>query len=93
MSIAQTDIQHPIRRLAVHVWRSDDAPDDARFLAMFWPYSAMPIFFAAESDEAARAKAEAFRADAIEKHEAASVARREAVEKARASRAAMRAAS
>jgi len=69
---------HPIRNAALHVFqRIDEHDGGSRFVAMFAPYKAYPVFFQGPTAEAVTQKAEDMRADAIDKHEAACIARQE----------------
>jgi len=81
--------QHPFRDAELHVFmRCNANGKGASYLARFFPYDTYPVLFFAASHDAAIAKAETFRADTIAKYEAAFITRQQAVEKARAARAA-----
>lgn len=78
---------HPFRDAALHVFeRVDSERYGCSFIARFWPYETYPVFFPGATEADARGSAEAFRAEAIAKHEAAFIAKQEAAAKARASR-------
>lgn len=80
---------HPIRSAAVHTFSREDGNDGGHaWLARFYPYSVYPVFFHGETEADVIAQAEALRAEAIEKHEAACIARQEAAEKRKATLAA-----
>ncbi len=80
-----SDYQHPMRkaRLCVYQQVLGDGP---AFVAHFEPMKTYPMQFRGDSQEQVAERAEAFRRGAIEKNEAASVARQKALEKARAAR-------
>lgn len=80
-------IVHPIRKLAINVWQAPAGQGSPRWIALFGQGDAFPIRFTGETESDVRARAEAFRADTIAKHEASYVARQEAAQKARAARA------
>lgn len=81
------DYQHPIRNAEIHTFERADVQDNgARWVARFWPYNTWLIIFNGDTEEAAHSEAEAFRADVIEKNEAAFVNRAEGREKARKAR-------
>jgi hypothetical protein len=86
-----TEYQHPMRkaRLCVYQQVSGDGP---AFVAHFEPHKTYPMQFRGDTQEQVTERAEAFRWEAIEKNEAASVARQKALEKARAARKAKEAA-
>lgn len=77
--------QHPMRNARLCVYRqvSGDGP---AFVAHFEPQKSYPMQFRGDTQEQVAERAEAFRADAIEKNEAAYVARQEGLAKARAAR-------
>lgn len=81
---------HPFRDAALHVYQGIGAAE-GRFVAMFHPYSGYPIRFSGSTADEVVAKAEAFRDDAIAKHEASFIARSEALAKAREAREAKKA--
>jgi hypothetical protein len=62
------------------------------YLARFYPYATYPVFATGQTPQEAAAKLEAIRTEAIEKFEAAYVARQEALATARAKKAAKEAA-
>lgn len=78
---------HPIRRQQVNVWQAPAGQGSPRWIALFGDGSAFPIRFTGETESDVRARAEAFRADAIARHEAAYLTRLAAVEKARTAKA------
>jgi hypothetical protein len=78
---------HPIRREQINTWLGVGREDEYRWLAMFGFGLDFPICFNGRSEAEVVAKAEAFRAETIERNEAAYRARRENAEKARAARA------
>jgi hypothetical protein len=78
---------HPFRDAPLHVFERVDTLDGgANYLARFYPYDTYPVFFSGKNEDAARAQAEAFRADAIAKNEASFITRQAALEKARQTR-------
>ena len=84
---------HPIRNAALHVFQRIDAHDGgSQFVAMFAPYKAYPVFFHGSTEDAAVDAADAMRTDAIDKHEAACIARQENSARAKAAAAAKKAA-
>lgn len=76
---------HPFRDLEVHAFEGVGSAA-GRAVARFYPYDAVPMIFTGASVDEVTDKAEAFRAETIEKHEASFIARTEALEKARAAR-------
>lgn len=78
-----TTPHHPFRDAQLSVYRRLDGGE---CVAMFAPFDSYPILFRAPTEDDVRQKAEAFRHDAIERHEAAFIARSEALSKARAAR-------
>ena len=79
--------QHPFRSLELHTFeRKDHNGSGPRWLAKFYPYTKFLVFFHGDTEADAVAEAEAFRADAIAKHEANYQSRMAAIEKARAAR-------
>ena len=80
-------IEHPMRNAALHCFERIDSDGTGwSFIAQFHPYSVYPVFFPGKTAEAAIASAESFRADTLEKNERAFIAKKTAIEKARASR-------
>ncbi|MGN7869360.1 hypothetical protein [Paracoccus sp. 22332] len=77
MSAARASEQHPIRSAELHVFQGLGAAS-GRYVARFHPYDTYPVLFTGPSAEAVEAKAEAFRSDAIARHEAAFTARAQA---------------
>tara|TARA_R110000868_G_scaffold42850_4_gene144540 strand:- start:479 stop:748 length:270 start_codon:yes stop_codon:yes gene_type:complete len=78
---------HPFRDAALHMFERQDSLDGgAAWIARFHPYDTYPVFFSGSTESAARAQAEAFRADAVAKHEASFINRQAAIEKARQTR-------
>lgn len=78
---------HPIRSYAINVWQAPAGQGSPRWIALFGDGSVFPIRFTGETESDVRARAEAFRADVIARHEAAYQTRLAAVEKARAAKA------
>ena len=76
---------HPIREQRIHVWMR--LTHGKCYRAFIGDGRAFPIFFDGATFEEAEARAEAFRADVIAKHEAAFSARKVALEQAREARA------
>jgi hypothetical protein len=77
-----------MRDAAIHIWTATDPIEgQTAYLARFYPYSLYPVFATGQTPEEAAAKLEAIRAEAIEKHEAAYVARQDALAIARAKKA------
>lgn len=65
-------IEHPYRRLVPHVFsRLGGDGRGAGFVVRFYPYDACLVFFHGETAHAALDRAEKFRADVIDKNEAA----------------------
>lgn len=79
---------HPFRDAELRVFKRIDADE---FIARFAPYDTYPVFWAGSTEAEARDRAEAFRADAIAKHESNFITRAEALEKARLTRKARKA--
>ena len=78
---------HPIRNAPLHTWaRCDENEGGARYIAMFAPYSTYPMYFKAPTLQAVTDAAEDFRAESIQKHEAAVLVRQENKAKAQAAR-------
>ena len=76
-----TEHGHPIRKAKIHTFKRQDSEDGgANWIARFYPYGAYPVFFHGVDEVAAIASAEAVRTEAIEKHEAACIARQKAGE-------------
>lgn len=75
---------HPFRGAELCVFKRIDADE---FVARFKPYDTYPVFWTGATEAEARERAEAFRADAIVKHEADFIARAEAAAKAKKIRA------
>ena len=75
---------HPFRDAELCVFKRIDADE---FVARFKPYDTYPVFWTGATEAEARERAEAFRADAIAKHEADFIARAEAAAKAKKIRA------
>lgn len=81
--------QHPFRTAELHVFkRHDDQPGGCQWIARFEPYSTWPIIVHGKTQAEVVEKAEAFRAQEVERHEAAWIAKRENIEKARRAKAA-----
>ena len=78
---------HPIRDATLNVWTDDLRHDAYRCIAMFGLGRGFPIWFNGSTPEEARSKAEAFRAETIDRNEANYIAKQEALAIARASRA------
>ena len=76
---------HPMRDIQISVYQRIEGSGPA-FKASYGDHRTYPIFFPADTAEAARASAQAFADEAIAKHEAAFIARAEAIEKARQTR-------
>lgn len=75
---------HPMRRAVIHTFRRCDMSDGgAKYIARLHPYDTYPVFWHGDTAEAAHTAAADFVADAIEKNEAAVLARQEAAAKAR----------
>jgi hypothetical protein len=82
---------HPIRAEQINTWWSSDIDmrlSGHEWIAKFGLGRNFPIFFTGSSRSEVIAKAEAFRADVIAKHEAAYSARVGALQAARAARSA-----
>lgn len=75
--------QHPFRDAELRVFQRTDGGE---FIARFAPYATYPVVWAGATEAVVREAAEAFRADAIAKHEAGFIARSEALAKAREAR-------
>ena len=86
-----SEYRHPMRkaRLCVYQQVSGDGP---AFVAHFEPQRTYPMQFRGDSQEQVTQRAEDFRAEAIEKNEAAYVARQEGLAKFREARRAKEAA-
>lgn len=78
-----SNFHHPFRDAELRVFKRIDGEE---YVARFHPYKTYPIIFTCPSEEAVRRQAEEFRADAIEKHEADYIRRREAGEQLKARR-------
>ena len=79
---------HPIRQAEVHTFQRHNSNGKGReWIAQFYPYSIYPVFFIGPTEAGVVEQAEGMRAEAIEKHEAACIARQQAKEKAAAARA------
>lgn len=78
------DYSHPIRDLDVTAYqRSEKSGVGPKWLARFYGAQNWPILFQGETEDEVVQKAEIFRSETIAKHEAAFVARQEALAKAR----------
>ena len=75
---------HPFRDAQLQVYMRLDGKE---FVARFAPYSTYPMIWAGTTEAGVREAAEAFRADAIAKHEASFITRAEALAKAKEARA------
>ncbi|MFG6573179.1 hypothetical protein ACGYLO_16420 [Sulfitobacter sp. 1A13353] len=76
---------HPLRDAVIHTFeRRDSNEGGPRWLARFHPDRLCIVFFTGDTEAEAIEKAEALRTEAIEKHEAAYIARMEAAAVARA---------
>ena len=83
---------HPMRHTKIHTFERirDICEHDetgAEWIAMFHPYRTYPVHFTGATRAAVIEAAEAMRAEAIEKHEAACIAREEGRRKAAETRA------
>ena len=83
-------MSHPIRKAEIHTFcRVEETKPNfnprtgVTFIAMFFPYKTYPMYFSGHSRSDVIAKAEAFRAEAIEKHEADCIRRQELSRKAK----------
>ncbi|KRW94306.1 hypothetical protein [Paracoccus sp. MKU1] len=83
--MADGKAHHPFRDLEIHVFVGVGAAE-GRAVARFHPYDAVPMLFIGSSPEDVIGKAEAFRQETIDKHEAVYVERVERAAKARAAR-------
>jgi hypothetical protein len=82
-----------MRDAAIHIWTATSLADgQPAYLARLYPYATYPVFATGQTPEEAAAKLEAIRTEAIEKFEAAYLARQEALATARAKKAAKEAA-
>ena len=72
-----TQYRHPMRDVVFHAYIRQDG---AEAIARGKPYGLCPMFFEATTADEALRKAEAFRADAVAKHEAACIRRQELFE-------------
>ena len=81
-------IHHPMRDAAIHIWTATDPmKNQPAYLARFYPYSTYPVFATGDTPEEAAAKLEAIRTEAIDRFEAAYIARQEALALARVKKA------
>lgn len=80
-------MEHPLRNIGIAVYERIEG-DGPGFIAKFEPFKEYPIFFTGATADAARQSALDFANDAVAKNEATFLARRAAIEKARAARAA-----
>lgn len=72
-------MSHPIRKAKLHTFeRKDLEKGGVDWIARFHPYSTYPVFFTGKTEDEAVAKAEALRAEAIEKHEQSCINRAKA---------------
>lgn len=80
---------HPMRDAPLHTFVRNGFDDGtgAEWIAMFHPYRTYPVHFTGTTRAAVIEAAEAMRAEAIEKHEAACIAREEGRRKAAETRA------
>ncbi|NKX40981.1 hypothetical protein HGG71_05790 [Rhodobacteraceae bacterium R_SAG2] len=77
--------RHPLRDAVIHTFeRRDSNEGGPQWLARFHPDRLCIVFFTGDTEAEAIEKAEALRTEAIEKHEAAIIARAEARAKAKA---------
>jgi hypothetical protein len=86
-----SEFKHPLRDVEISLYQLVSGNGPA-FKASYGDTKKMPIFFPGDTAEAALSSAKAFAADAIEKHEASLIARKEAQAKAKAARDAKKAA-
>lgn len=77
---------HPIRDRKINVWQAPAGQGSPRWIALFGDGSTFPIRFSGETESDVRARAEAFRADVLARHEAKYLMRLSAVENARLAR-------
>lgn len=77
--------QHPMRDVEISVYHRIEG-DGPAFKASYGDPKRMPIFFAGDTAEDARAQAQRFADDAVAKNEASFLARAAAIEKGRAAR-------
>lgn len=83
-----SDFYHPMRDAELHTFeRATDSGKGAVWVARFYPYDTYPVFFHGRTEQDAIRNAEALRTEAIEKHEAAVISRKEAQKKAAETRA------
>ena len=59
---------HPFRDAQIHVYKRLDVEDE--YLARFYPYNTYPVVWKGTTPEEATQRAEAFRVETLEKHEA-----------------------
>ena len=91
-SMTETAQGHPMRRAVLHTFQRQDTHNGGSdWIGRFYPYSAYPVFFHGPTEADVTEKAEAMRAEAIERHEASVIARQNARIKADAARAAKKA--
>lgn len=84
-----TEHHHPIRDAAIHIFeRSEYNGQGSRYLARFHPYNAYPVHALGATESEVVAKLETLRTEAIEKHEADVIRRKEAAERMKAKKAA-----
>jgi len=81
------DHEHPIRKAAVHTFmRHWNEEGGVGFIARFHPYDTWPIFFHGSTESEVIEKAETFRTETIDQHEASYQNRMAGREKAKAAR-------
>ena len=78
-----SDYKHPMRAAKFHAFVREDGK---QAIARAEPYALCPCIFIADTAQEALEKAEAWRADAVAKHEQAYIARQESLAKSRAKR-------
>ena len=71
-------MSHPIRKAEVHTFQRQNGNGKGReWIAQFYPYSIYPVFFSGPTQDAVTMQAEEMRQEAIDKHEAACIARQD----------------
>lgn len=80
---------HPMRDAVIHVWEAEyPMENQPAYIARLHPYNIYPVFATGDSRGEAASKLEALRTEAVEKYEAAYIARQSALKIARAKKAA-----
>lgn len=72
---------HPIRKAELHIFKRVNKGDKgSEFIARYHPYDTWPVFFKGQTQDEAESKAEEFKQECIDKHEAEVLLRQQRAE-------------